>query len=127
MLEAGVLDKEKANYFKFATIVLNDILGYQIREELRFEEDYVEFSFWNAFSNNGVCIEAKGTSTEDLFSKQYRDKPEHKTPITQTWDHIGRNNYDYGIATNYREFVLIDRIERVPKVSHIRLYRYKEK
>lgn len=56
-----------------------------------------------------MCIEVKGTSTKDLFSNQNRDKPEHQTPIHQTWDYMGSGDFDYGIATNYRDFVLIDK------------------
>jgi hypothetical protein len=110
LIESGSLNKEKENYFRFADIILQDVLGYSVREELKFEEDYIEFSFMNPITKKGVCIEVKGTATKDLFSDQHRDKPEHRTPIMQTWSSIGkRSHFDYGIATNYREFVLIDK------------------
>lgn len=109
LLESGELEKEKQNYFKFGIIVLQDILGYPIEKGLKFEEGNVEFSFRNEINGKGVCIEAKGTATRDLFSEQNRAKPEHSTPIKQTWDYVGKNNFDYGISTNYRYFVLIDR------------------
>ena len=54
-----------------------------------------------------MCFEAKGTSTKDLFAIQHRTKKEHSTPIKQTWDYIGNIGLDYGICTNYKEFVLI--------------------
>ena len=46
---------------------------------------------------------------KNLFSSQHRDKKEHETPIKQTWDYVGKNDLDYGICTNYTDFVLIDR------------------
>ena len=45
LLKTGSLDKEQKNYFKFGIIVLRDILGYNIEENLNFEEGNVEFSF----------------------------------------------------------------------------------
>lgn len=109
LLKTGALDKEKKNYFRFGIIVLKEILGYDIEEHLNFEEGNVEFSFVHPTTKKSVCIEVKGTSTKDLFSNQNREKPEHQTPIRQTWDYMGSGNFDYGIATNYRDFVLIDR------------------
>lgn len=109
LLKDQLLIAEKSNYFKFANYVLQDILGYPVISELKFEEDKVEFSFRNNSGIKGVCIEVKGTATKDLFSFQYRDKVEHGTPIKQTWDYMGSGNFDYGICTNYDTFVLIDR------------------
>ena len=109
LLESGALDEEKKNYFRFATLILQGILGYSIGEELDFESGNVEFSFRGASTRGGVCIEVKGAKTKDLFADQHREKPEHSTPVKQTWDYIGRDDSDYGIATNYRDFVLIDR------------------
>ncbi|MEP0824787.1 MAG: hypothetical protein HRF40_04810, partial [Nitrososphaera sp.] len=109
LLKTGALDSEKKNYFKFGIIVLRDLLGYNIEEDLNFEEGNVEFSFTHPQTKKSVCIEVKGTSTKDLFASQNREKPEHQTPIKQTWDYMGRLSFDYGIATNYRDFVLIDR------------------
>ena len=45
LLESGQLEKEKQNYFKFALIILKDLLGYQIKEEMGYEEGNVEFTF----------------------------------------------------------------------------------
>lgn len=109
MLKSGSLTEEKSNYFKFAIYVLQDILGYSVKEKLKFEEGNVEFSFRNSDGIKGVCIEVKGTSTKDLFSQQHRTKAEHETPIKQTWDYMGSGDFDYGISTNYDTFVLIDR------------------
>src|SRR5919106_696460 len=109
LLESGSLHKEKGNYFRFGIMVLQEILGYPIRDSLQIEEDFIEFSFKDHISNRSVCIEAKGTSTKNLFADQHREKPEQRTPILQTWTNMRRGSYDYGIATNYREFALLDR------------------
>jgi len=109
LLESGLLDKEKRNYFRFALVVLQDILGYAVREDLDFEAGDVEFSFRNPHTGKSVCIEVKGASTKDLFADQHRIRPERQTPIKQTWDYMGSSNFDYGIATNYRDFILIDK------------------
>lgn len=108
LLESKTLGKEKQNYLKFALIVLQELLNYQIRTDLDHEKDNVEFSCHNQARQKSVCIEVKG-SAKDLSSDQGRDKPEHQTPIKQAWDYMGSGNYDYAIATNYRRFVLIDK------------------
>jgi hypothetical protein len=87
-------------------IVLQDILGYPIKE-INYESGNVEFQFANSEGKNVLCFEVKGTSTRDLFAPQHRAKKEHETPIKQTWDYMGSIGLDYGICTNYKDFVLI--------------------
>ena len=110
LLEETKLEDEKKNYFRFSQIILQDILGFQIKE-IDFESDNVEFQFGNERGKKMLCIEAKGTSTKDLSAPQHRAKKEHETPIKQTWDYMGSIGLDYGICTNYREFVLITKQE----------------
>lgn len=99
------LQEEEKNYPKFMKLVLSDVLGYDI-EELRFEESHVDFS-WGPNGGSILCIEAKGTATQDLFAPQYRKK-EHSTPIKQLWDYMGgADSLRYGICTNCRHFVLL--------------------
>ncbi len=108
-LDKGKLKKEKLNYFRFGEIVLKDLLGYDIRN-MDFEEGNIEFSFKNKEGKSVLAIEAKGTKTKDLFAEQKGYKEVQKTPIDQLWNYIGKLNLDYGIATNYKDFVLIDRL-----------------
>lgn len=115
LLESGQLEKEKQNYFKFGLIILKDLLGYPVKEEMGYEEGNVEFTFANKEGKKIVCFEAKGTKTKDLFAPQHRDKKEHSTPVKQTWDYMGTLNLDYGIATNYEQFVLIDKSKGTSK------------
>jgi len=119
LLESGKLEKEKQNYFKFALIILKDLLGYPVKEEMGYEEGNVEFTFTNKEGRKVVCFEAKGTDTKDLFALQYRDKKEHSTPVKQTWDYMGSLNLDYGVTTNYRDFVLIDKSKGTSKYHFI--------
>lgn len=106
-LEKGQLADEKINYFRFGTKVLGPILGYPI-DDFDFDQS-VEFIFADSTGTDIVCVEAKGTSVKDLFAPQHRDKKEHETPIKQTWDYIGNKDLDYGICTNYKDFILITR------------------
>lgn len=109
MLESEKLKKETGHYIDFAVFILRDILGYPIKttEGMSHEEGNVEFVFSNNEDKQVLCIEAKGTSTKDLFAPQHRIKKEHETPIKQTWDYMGSLGLDYGICTNYKDFVLI--------------------
>jgi hypothetical protein len=109
LLESGSLEKERTNYFRFAIYILKDILGYSIREDLDYEKANIEFTFKDSIGKTILCIEAKG-GTQDLFSKQGRTKKEQSTPFKQTWDNMGRiDTIKYGICTNYRDFILIDK------------------
>lgn len=106
LLKHDELKDETKNYIKFAVIVLKDILGYPITKD-DFQSDNVEFLFTNSEGKKIVCFEAKGTSTKDLHAVQHGYKKEQATPIKQTWNYIGKSGLDYGICTNYKEFILI--------------------
>jgi len=108
LLEQGKLKKEKLNYFKFGEYILKDLLGYDIKA-MSFEEGNIEFSFKDKTGKTILGIEAKGTRTEDLFKEQKGYKISHKTPIDQLWTYVGKLGLEYGIATNYKDFVLINR------------------
>ncbi|MGQ0772369.1 MAG: Eco57I restriction-modification methylase domain-containing protein, partial [Nitrososphaerota archaeon] len=109
LLESENLKKEKGHYIDFAVTILHDLLGYPIKTTngMSHEEGNIEFSFTNDDGKLVLGIEAKGTSTYDLFAPQRRAKKEHETPIKQTWDYMGNLGLDYGICTNYKDFVLI--------------------
>lgn len=105
LLNEGRLQDEEKNYPKFMKLVLSGVLGYDI-EDIRFEESHVDFS-WGPDNGSILCIEAKGTTTQDLFAPQHRKK-EHSTPIKQLWDYMGgTDSLKYGICANYRHFVLL--------------------
>jgi hypothetical protein len=109
LIKSGKLQDEVQNYPQFAIFVLEGILGFPIRDEWKLNRGNIEFSFRDPTGQSGVGIEAKGMSVKDLFAPQHREKREHETPIKQTWDYMGNGNFDYGVCTNYRYFVLIDK------------------
>ena len=108
-LQSGALEKETIHYMEFAHTVLRDILNYP-EDEIRFEEDNVEFSIKDSRGSRIICFEVKGTSTKDLHAVQPGRKKEHETPIKQLWDYMSKSDppTPYGIATNYRIFELFD-------------------
>lgn len=67
----------------------------------------MDFQYINSDGQKIIGFEVKGTNTKDLFAQQHRDKKEHETPIKQLWDYMGNVGLDYGICTNYKEFILI--------------------
>jgi len=116
LLESGSLVKERTNYFKFALYVLRDILGYSIREDLGYEKSNIEFTFKDSLGKTILCIEVKGES-KDLFGRQTGYGTGQETPFKQTWDNMGRiDSIKYGICTNYRDFILIDKSKGYSKI-----------
>lgn len=108
LLDGGRLADGKRNHPRFARIVLEGMLGYPALQAGRGRGN-AGFEFRGNGGRTLVCIEAKGTSTPDLFAAQGRPRPERPTPIRQTWDHMGKAGAGYGICTNYRHFALIMR------------------
>lgn len=107
-LEEGKLKQERLNYPKFMIIVLQNLLGYDIKN-MNHEEGNIEFSFKNKSGDVVLGIEAKGTKTKDLFAEQKGYRESHKTPIDQLWTYMGKLDLNFGIATNYKTFILLDK------------------
>lgn len=108
LLKENKLEKEQENYRVFGDLILRDLLNYT-EEEIRggTNKDKMEFHFTNSEGKKILCFEVKGTKTKDLFAMQHRSKKEHSTPIHQTWDYMGEYGMNYGICTNYKDFILI--------------------
>ena len=114
LLKENKLKDEEPNEHKFAPIVLEKILGYE-QEKLEHEKTNkqskyggrVEFQY--KFSNQKtICFETKGTKTKDLFARQQNyPKKEQSTPVNQLWGYM--QNAEFGICTNYKEFILFMR------------------
>lgn len=108
-LESDSLKKEKQSYIEFANTILKNILNYNIGlEELKHEEDFLEFSFRDKSGKKKILFETKGTKTKDLTANQYRRNLSQKTPLLQTWDYMSQLVIPYGVATNYKDFILLD-------------------
>jgi len=114
MLKKGELKEEEINYFRFGTLLLRDVLGYPERE-IDFNVKHVEFSFKDKNGKYKVCFEAKGTKTKDLSARQNYKKGEQRTPIHQTLSNMFRFPSDFGVTTNYREFILFKLTEGIEK------------
>ncbi|MCK4730292.1 MAG: N-6 DNA methylase [Candidatus Aenigmarchaeota archaeon] len=110
LLDEGKLKKERESYPSFMTIILKDLLGYDISlDSLKHEDKNMEFSFEDENNNKFVCFEAKGTDTKDLWAYQHRDTKARETPVNQINDYLYKLVIPYGILTNYKIFVLFDR------------------
>lgn len=107
LLDKGELKVETQNESAFIEIILNDLLGYpKAWEGLNQKVDYMDVSFPPS-PKRGIVFELKGKG-KDLFKPQHYDNPSQQTPILQTMNYINENpGYEYGICTNYEEFVLI--------------------
>ncbi len=104
LLEQGELTIEKEGYIKFASIILNKILGYDL-VETNHEKGRIDFSF-DKIDGRKLGIEVKG-SKKKLEEKQLGYREGQETPVNQLWNYMGKLNLNWGIATNYQEFILI--------------------
>lgn len=120
LLDGGKLKVETQNETAFVNLILNDLLEYpKPWDGLQEKVDYMDFSFPPS-PDKGIVIELKGRG-KDLFKNQHYDDPKKREPISQTFNYILSNpGYEYGICTNYEEFVLITRRD-----GYAKCYRFK--
>ena len=117
-LERNELTDEVKNYFRFGSIILSSLLGYDTKN-FDFESNKIEFLFKNAKLDYLVCFEAKGTKTKDLWADQGREKKTRATPVNQIIDYMMKYEIPYGVLTNYKYFVLFDRNKSYDKFHKI--------
>lgn len=116
LLEENKLDKEKKNYTKFERILLEDLLGYSMREIMP-QEDNADYIFQSKKTTKGVVIEVKYLGKElDAIQRGY--SKEKETPYKQTWNYMGQSGWDYGICTNYDDFWLLSSEEKTYNKNH---------
>ena len=108
MIEKGKLDDEKSNYINFYQIILHDILGYD-ENDIKYEKNNVEFQIIDGVGKTILCCEIKGTRIKNLSANQHYSKKELRTPINQTHYYMYKLNLDYGLCSNYKQFILLDR------------------
>jgi len=120
-LKNNELEKEKANYFIFRDMILRDLLNYP-EEDIKFEDKRVEFSVTDIQGTTHVCFEAKGTKTKDLFAYQHYEKSHQEHPVLQTMMNMERFPASYGVCTNYRKFVLLDKNLGITKCHRFDFY-----
>ncbi|PIN85003.1 MAG: hypothetical protein COV47_04480 [Candidatus Diapherotrites archaeon CG11_big_fil_rev_8_21_14_0_20_37_9] len=110
LLKSDALRDEVKNYPNFELIILQDLLGYDLKKSLSHEEGNIEFPFKDDSGKFIIGFEVKGTSTKDLFAIQAGRKKEHESPVKQLWDYMGgKLDLEYGIVTNYKDFILLDK------------------
>ena len=116
LLKSDSLRDEVKNYPNFELIILQDLLGYDLKKSLSHEEGNIEFPFKDDSGKFVVGFEAKGTKTKDLSAIQPGRKKEHESPIKQLWDYMGgKLDLDYGVVTNYKDFILLDKTKGYSK------------
>ncbi len=118
--------KEKSNYFRFAPIILKEILGYDILN-FNFEEKNMEFFFKDKQEKPLVVFEVKGTKTKDFWADQHRPSEDKKTPVKQIWNYMLLHEIPYGVLTNYNKFILFDRSKSPKKYYEINFEDIKQK
>jgi hypothetical protein len=105
MIENNQLDKEQENQNEFEDYILHNILGYEIRECKREKLD-IDYTIDIPGFTKSLCIEVKGTKTKDLFKDQKRKDDSKFNPVIQLYTYMG-HGYDYGVVTNYNDFILL--------------------
>ena len=113
-IKSGKLRDETPNHPYFMTEILVKILGYEDSgDAIKYQRavgggSNLKPDFTIMDSGGPLCfIELKGSET-DLFTRQYRGG-EQETPFSQLQNQIGKSapRPQYGIVSNYNEFVLV--------------------
>ena len=105
MLDGGLLEDGEKSRADFLRIVLVDLLGY---DEGRIKRGDEPGDFACVGEGGTVaCIGARGAPSKGLFMPTPGEGRERKAPVRQTWIRMARTGAEYGICTNYRDFVLI--------------------
>jgi hypothetical protein len=115
MIENNQLGKEQENQNEFEDYILHNILGYEIRECKREKLD-IDYSIDLPGSTKSLCIEVKGTKTKNLFKDQKRKDDSKFNPVIQLYTYMG-HGYDYGVVTNYNDFILLTQNTQLVKAQ----------
>lgn len=117
LLEENKLKKEVESYSKFQRILLEDILGYSMREIMP-QKGNADFVFQSKKTTKGVVFEAKDPGKKLDATQRGSYKKEQETPHKQTWSYMGESGWDYGICTNYDDFWLLSSEEKTYNKNH---------
>ena len=109
MLNDGELTTEQNNYLSFFSIILEDLLGYKLKD-IEYEKDIgqkgrpVEFTF-KKDDKDYVVVELKGTKTEDL-NRRYNRK---QSAVEQATNYASvKEETKWAFVSNYNEFRLFN-------------------
>lgn len=108
LLAVGAHKEETPSYRHFEDLVLRDILDFTESEISKSQDQQnMEYYFENSDGKKVLVFELKDSETKYLTSLQYGPDPNHRSPIEQIWDYIGKQAIDNGVCSNYEEFILI--------------------
>lgn len=109
-LENGDFKSETSNYLYFYEVILKEILGYNLQENILFDEKEEigrgksEFVLKNG-DKKFMVVELKGSET-DLDKPQNRAN-DKRTPVDQAFDYAQHTgDIDWILVSNYNEFRL---------------------
>ena len=126
MLKKNELEDEERNYNYFYELILRDVLGYD-RENIIHHQDNVEYQIKGKSGKSILCMELKGTKTKDLYAEQHRYKEHQRTPISQTHYYMWKIGLDYGVCSNYRKFIMLDKDKVAYEFDFMSIENNKEK
>lgn len=102
LLERGELKKEELNYTNFQKIILEGVLGYSLTDDIKFQQNDIEFQIADSDGKTVVCIEAKRHGM-DLW----KPTPQNRNgAVGQLWWYMSEIMPKYGIVTDYDKFIL---------------------
>jgi tRNA1(Val) A37 N6-methylase TrmN6 len=107
-LDEGKIKVETQHEKLFADKILIDLLGFpDVDAGLEQKTNFMDYSIPPIFPKKGIVIELK-SRTKNLQTEQVNYPSGKKTPVKQTIYYMRNNHdYDYGICTNYEEFILL--------------------
>ena len=126
MLKNNELEDEVSNYNNFYELILRNVLGYE-RENIINHKNNVEYQIKGKSGKSIICMELKGTKTKDLNADQHRYKEHQRTPISQTQFYMWQLGLDYGVCSNYRKFIMLDRNNVTHEFDFMSIENNKEK
>ena len=122
-LDNDELKNEKANYIQFFSMILEELLGYDL-EDIEYEENIglegrpVEFTL-KKDDKDYVVVELKGTPCKDLNKRYNREQ----SPIEQVTNYASiKEETQWAIVSNYDEFRLFNPSFREKYIS----FRFKQ-
>ena len=113
MLENNELNNEQTKQHLFEIFILKNILGFE-QIELPREENEIDYTMNYPGFKRSICMEVKGTKTENLFKTQTKTDKTRENPVIQVYTYMSYG-FDYGVVTNYNKFILITKNTQLVK------------
>jgi len=123
-LENNELNNEQTNQHLYEVYILNQILGYE-HIELPRENDEVDYTIDLPGFKKSICMEVKGTKTENLFKTQTKKDKTRENPVIQVYTYMS-HGFDYGVVSNYNKFILITKNTQLVKAHRFNFLSIKD-